>query len=167
MDPQQQPNQVPQSYQEQPPVPVQPPMNQSAVAVTPLAEAASQAVKATHLAGSWSLGLGILYLLIEIPVQLLVNSGSHKLSPGVALLIGAMLALLFGSALIGFGIKLRQTRPDSILQANKLLTGVFAVLIVMLIISLLSGGGSGLLNLILLALVIRARAAIRRYKTAV
>jgi hypothetical protein len=122
-------------------------------------------LKLVHGDGKWAVILGVLVLIIAplASAALYDPAQSEGITQQASIIVAAIFGLIQGGLYIWFGLKLKKTTIDTLQESGKTLRNLMITLIIFMVLSIfLSGRGIGILNLILLIDVSRARRAIKK-----
>lgn len=124
-----------------------------------------ETLNSIHSAGTWAIVLGLLNVIVTPLLQAFLytkaNSGGH--SKNTLVLAAFVIGLIIGGVFIGLGIKLKRAKADTIRRADRTLLGLIITVLIVMLLSLVSGGrGVGLVNLLLLFTIVQARIKIKK-----
>ncbi len=120
-------------------------------------QANQNALEAIYRTGKWAIILGVLNFVIPpLFAYYLYNSTFHGLSKLFLIVVSAFFGLILGGGFIVLGGRLRRTNFDELGLAEPELHKLRILIFLVIIFSILSGGGVGLLSLWLLYLIVSA-----------
>jgi predicted ferric reductase len=130
-------------------------------------QAIDSVLKLIHSDGNWSIGLGLLVLLLSplLAVVLYSPSKSGSVSKSAEVITALVIGLIQGGILIWLGVKLKKVTAQTVDAGYKTLKYLAIFLVVLGVLGLITTGrGFGILNLILLIDASRAMKKIRQLR---
>jgi hypothetical protein len=121
------------------------------------------ALKSVHSAGTWSIALGVINIVLTPLLGYLLYA---KATNGASLVIAELLiGLVIGGVFIGLGLSLKRTAIETVIEADRKLLYVAIAIAIALVLSFVLGGRSvGLLNVFAVVKASQARSKIKKLK---
>jgi divalent metal cation (Fe/Co/Zn/Cd) transporter len=124
------------------------------------------AIDATRAVGSWIIAYGFIFIVIEplIATFEYKKNNSNQLPTSLLLITALIIALIIGGLIIRLGIKVKRTTDNNLLRSDKILKIVGFTIVALMLLNIIAGGGVGLLNIIFIFPLAKARNKINVYK---